>query len=157
MSIQKKLNLVFKIIVDEMYENKEFSKKIEQAIDGLVNAPSTIKDTKPANKRRKPAVLDPISKIREHGELELKMDLSKLDLEQLKDIVSEYGMDAQKLVMKWKQPQKIIDKIIEVSLSRADKGKAFLAESNEMNKIESSEMNKIETNDGSKPLQESKD
>jgi len=46
-------------------------------------------------------------------------------LEQLKDIVADYGMDPGKLVMKWKSSDKVIDRIVEISLARAQKGDAF--------------------------------
>ena len=77
--------------------------------------------------RRAPAVLDPVALAAE-GESLLRKELSALSLDELKDIVAEHGMDPGKLVMKWKTPEKIIDKIVELSLSRARKGDAFRAE-----------------------------
>jgi hypothetical protein len=47
-------------------------------------------------------------------------------LEQLKDIVADYGMGPGKLVMKWKTPDRIIGRIVELSLARAVKGDVFL-------------------------------
>jgi hypothetical protein len=51
----------------------------------------------------------------------------ELSLEQLRDIVAEFGMDPGKLVLKWKSPQKVIDRIVEISMPRAQKGDAFRA------------------------------
>jgi hypothetical protein len=53
--------------------------------------------------------------------------LGELTLEQLKDIVADYGMDPGKLVLKWKTPDRIIGRIIEVSIGRAKKGQGFLS------------------------------
>jgi hypothetical protein len=51
--------------------------------------------------------------------------LGKLDIEQLRDVVADYGMDTGKLVIKWRTPDRIIDRIVEVSRQRAHKGSAF--------------------------------
>ncbi|EPX78861.1 hypothetical protein Salmuc_04444 [Salipiger mucosus DSM 16094] len=56
----------------------------------------------------------------------MRSKLEPLTLEQLKDIVAEYGMDPGKLVMKWKTADRVIDRIVEYSVARAKKGKAFL-------------------------------
>jgi hypothetical protein len=48
------------------------------------------------------------------------------DAEPVQDIVADYGMDAGKLLMKWKTPERIIDRNVEVSLARAVKGDVFL-------------------------------
>ena len=75
--------------------------------------------------RRAAAVLDPISLARE-GEDVLRSKLDALTLEQLKDVVAEHGMDPGRLVMKWKTPDRVIDRIVEYSVVRAKKGEAFL-------------------------------
>jgi hypothetical protein len=58
----------------------------------------------------------------------LRSELSSLDIEQLKDVVAQYGMDPGKLVMKWKDAARIIDRIVELSLTRSTKGDAFRAD-----------------------------
>lgn len=78
---------------------------------------------RPAN-RRPPAVLDPIA-IAQQGEEILREQLAPLTLDQLKDIVADYGMDQDRLVMKWKMPDRVIDRIVHVSIGRARKGEAF--------------------------------
>ncbi|MDE0403802.1 MAG: hypothetical protein OXI53_00610 [Nitrospira sp.] len=55
----------------------------------------------------------------------LRAELALLTLDQLKDIVADYGMDREKLVMKWKTPNRVIDRIVEISISRAHKGDVF--------------------------------
>jgi len=58
-------------------------------------------------------------------ELALRSALEKLSLNQLRDIVAEYGMDPGRLVMKWMAPERVIDRIVEISSARAHKGDAF--------------------------------
>ena len=77
--------------------------------------------------RRTPAVLDPIE-LAAQGEGALRERLSDLDLELLLDIVAQYGMDPGKLVMKWRDQDRVIDRIVELSLARATKGDAFRKE-----------------------------
>ncbi|MFG2683889.1 hypothetical protein ACGFYH_34245, partial [Streptomyces sp. NPDC048392] len=48
-----------------------------------------------------------------------------LTLEQLRDIIAEHGMDHDRLAMKWKDPQRVIDRIVERVESRTAKGAAF--------------------------------
>jgi hypothetical protein len=78
---------------------------------------------RPSN-RRPPAVFDPVHLARQ-GEETLRAELAHLNLEQLRDIVADFGMDTGKLVVKWRTPERIIDRIVEVSLGRAQKGDAF--------------------------------
>jgi hypothetical protein len=42
-------------------------------------------------------------------------------------LIADYGMDPGKLVMKWKTPARVVERIIEVAIGRAKKGEAFLA------------------------------
>ena len=46
-------------------------------------------------------------------------------MEELRDIVAEYGMDPGRLVMKWTTPERVINRIVEMSVARAHKGNAF--------------------------------
>jgi hypothetical protein len=77
--------------------------------------------------RRPPPVLDPVevARLREN---ELRTRLARLSIEQLKDIVAESGMDPGKLVIKWKNADQVIDRIVEISMPREQKGDAFRSE-----------------------------
>ena len=82
--------------------------------------------TRRASNRRSPAVLDPVA-LAVKGEEALRAALAPLRLDQLKDIVADYGMDYDKLAMRWRKAGRIIDRIVEVSMIRAHKGDAFRA------------------------------
>lgn len=123
MKLKKVLQDLVRVIIDEADRNPEFAKEIEIAL-GLEPKPEKATSSRAAH-RRATAVLDPISLARE-GEDALRSRLGALTLEQLKDIVAEYGMDPGKLVMKWKTPDRVIDRIVEYSVTRAKKGEAFL-------------------------------
>jgi hypothetical protein len=78
-----------------------------------------------ASGRRAAPVLDPFVIHREAGPDSLRQSLGQLSLEQLKDIIAEHGMDRDKLAMKWKTPDRLIDRITTTVSSRAQKGDVF--------------------------------
>jgi hypothetical protein len=65
--------------------------------------------------RRKPGPWDPFVAFDEMGAEGLRERLSQLNLEQLRDILAEQGMDADKLAMKWKDPQRVIRRSLSAS------------------------------------------
>ncbi len=134
MKLRKALQNFAKVIAEEAERNPQFEHRIREAL-GLPEDVGAGRRSKRGTRaaqaertrgrhRRPPAVLDPIQLAHE-GEQVLRDQLLPLTLEQLKDIVADYGMDPGKLVMKWKLPDKIIDRIVEISIGRAQKGDAF--------------------------------
>jgi hypothetical protein len=133
MNIRKFLTALVREIADEAEQNPSFRERIEQALGvaplgaDVAHAPRTASKTeepkRPSN-RRAPAVLDPVQLARQ-GEGVLRNALGELNIEQLRDVVADYGMDTGKLVIKWRTPDRIIDRIVEVSRQRALKGSAF--------------------------------
>lgn len=75
--------------------------------------------------RRSPGALDPFAVFGEGGEKRLREQLAQLDLDQLRDIVAQHGMDHDRLAMKWKDPARVIDRIVDKVSARAAKGSAF--------------------------------
>jgi hypothetical protein len=61
----------------------------------------------------------------EQGEATLRERLTELDLEQLRDIIAEHGMDTDRLAMKWRDRSRVVDRIVERVVDRAAKGDAF--------------------------------
>lgn len=127
MTIRKKLSALAQEIADEAERNDHFRERIERVLsEDLPTLTKASAAQKPRRKggRRTPAVLDPVELARQ-GEDVLRSRLAALDLERLLDIVAQYGMDPGKLVMKWRKPDRVIDRIVEISLTRATKGDAF--------------------------------
>ena len=133
MSLRAVLRNFVKVVSDEADRNPEFAERLRVVFQSAM-ATRTAKTTsaasgagskssRPAN-RRPPAVLDPVA-LALQGEKALRTELAPLALEQLRDIVADYGMDPGRLVMKWKTPSRVIDRIVEISVSRAHKGDAF--------------------------------
>ena len=108
------------VVAKEAKTRRSFSQALLKALgDGGSEAPSS-----PRPHRRQPGPVDPFE-LYERGESELRLQLRELDTEQLKDIIAEHAMDRDKLAMKWKTPDRLIERIVETVKSRVAKGEAF--------------------------------
>ena len=133
MSLRTILRNFAKVVSDEAERNPKFAEELQVVFKrDIPIGPAKMataasgegsKTGRPAN-RRPPAVLDPVT-LALQGEEVLRAELSSLTLEQLRDIVADYGMDPGRLVMKWKTPNRVIDRIVEISINRAHKGDVF--------------------------------
>jgi hypothetical protein len=134
-SLRNTLNRLMRVVIDEAERNPGFEAALSEALDGQPSGKrkqpkeayateSTSGEGKRGRNRRTPAVLDPVQVVRD-GENALRTALETLSLDQLRDIVAEFGMDSSRLVMKWVDPARVIDRIVELSTARARKGDAF--------------------------------
>ncbi len=120
MKIRKQLNDLIKVIVEEAKANPQFEKRLEEVLLKSV----TPKQVSKRKNKRTSAVFDPFEIFQESGEM-LRQRLNKLNIEKLKDIIAEYGMDQSKLAMKWKSQDRLIEHIITTVVARSRKGDAF--------------------------------
>lgn len=118
MSTRRRIEALFRAIAQELESNPGFAERVAQALGG--DSAATKRGA-----RRARAVLDPIAVLRSGGERALRDQLQMLDIEKLKDIVAEYGMDTAKLVMKWKTADRIVEHIVTSASMRSRKGDAF--------------------------------
>ena len=136
MSLRNTLNRLIKVVIEEAERNPQFDAALNDALGISPSSkrkqpkeePSTLSavggEAKRGKNRRPPAALDPVQLVRD-GESTLRTALEKLSLDQLRDIVAEYGMDSSRLVMKWVDSARVVDRIVELSIARARKGDAF--------------------------------
>lgn len=106
--------------------------RLANALTKALREPASVgRESRPASprssNRRNAGPFDPFTVRAEGGEKLLREQLTNLSLDQLRDIVAEHGMDNDRLAMKWKDPQRVIDRIIERVNSRSEKGSAFRA------------------------------
>lgn len=74
---------------------------------------------------RTAATLDPFQVYRTDGRQGLQSRLAALDLEQLRDIIHQFGMDPDKRAMKWKTISKVRERIVERTESTRNRDRAF--------------------------------
>lgn len=130
MNTAKRLRALFREIVREAEANPTFAEQIKLALD--IDAP-TAGGPKPAQvsansarlHRRRPGVMDPFQVFEAVGDNGLRGRLMDLSVEQLKDIVAQYGMDSAKLAMKWRTKDRLVDLIAVTVRGRSHKGDAF--------------------------------
>lgn len=124
------LERAFQIILAEARSNDRFAVHLAEAL----NQPGPRRMTGMSQPhrgqsvgrrhRRPPGSVNPIEVIA-RGEPALRTALAGLDLEQLKDIVAEHGMDTRKLAMKWKDRARVEDLIVTFATERLAKGSVF--------------------------------
>ncbi len=131
---REKLTSLLEVILAEAHRNPAFAESLERALrdrgevagEGRSGAATGSESERKANRRSK-AVLDPFE-LFTAGEPRLREALAGLNLEQLKDVVAEYGMDRSRLALKWKSADRLIALIVDTVNTRARKGTAFLPE-----------------------------
>lgn len=126
MKPEDRLKRVFAVLLQAVKKDPHLSSEIDRALGHIESSRhelSTMRASSLSN-RRKPAAFDPFV-VYQDGEAALRMRLGELDVESLKDIVSEHGMDPGKLVRKWKTHKRIMDHIVSTVQARSKKGDAF--------------------------------
>jgi hypothetical protein len=124
--LRSRLRALMNAIESEAERNPEFATALAQAlgIGASKEAPSSRPSTRKTRRRNK-GVFDPMDVLRDEGVNGLRGQLASLDIEQLKDIVAENGMDQRKLAMKWKTADRLIDLIVTTAQSRVVRGDVF--------------------------------
>jgi hypothetical protein len=123
MKTEDRLRKVFSLLLAAVRKDEKLAAEID-ALLGFEKRPPGASVPSGSRHRRKPAVFDPFE-VYEQGESTLRSRLGELDLEALKDIVAEHGMDPGKLVLKWKTKERILEHILVTVQARSKRGDAF--------------------------------
>jgi hypothetical protein len=117
--------------VSDASRARELFGEIEPLLDGdpvfarrVADALRKAKGEPRSSNRRQKAAIDPFA-INRADPSQLRPALERLDIEQLKDIVSHYAMDPRRLALKWKTKERLVELIITVVEQRVRKGDAF--------------------------------
>ena len=116
-----KVRKLFAEVVAEAQVNDAFAERLEAVLGD--DAPTQTR----RGGRREPGVLNPYQVLEEAGRDGLRAALEGLDLERLKDIVAENGMDPARLAMKWKKADRLVAHIETFVMARDRKGDVFRA------------------------------
>ena len=119
-----KLKELFRTIVAEAERNPAFRQELEKVFGGARPKAEEAQAHKRPKNRRTAAAVNPYEAIKQ-GEQSLVSQLQSLNIEQLKDVVSEFAIDSSKLALKWKSRERLIDLIVLTTKGRLEKGDAF--------------------------------
>lgn len=132
--LKKRLNKLVSCIVKESENNEVFLQEMLEVFGigdendtnktSKSKSAASVKTSGSGSSKRDPAVLDPIA-LAEKGADVLEAELLKLSEKELKDIITQYGMNQDRAALKWRRKERLINRIMERSLQRASKGDAF--------------------------------
>jgi hypothetical protein len=119
------LRRLFDEIVAEAERRPDFASRIAAALaESQPAATATAHPKRKGRNKRAPAILDPFDLFTK-GEQSMREALQALQVDQLKDIVSQHAMDSSKLALKWRSRERLVDLIISMVRMRTEKGDAF--------------------------------
>lgn len=127
--LARSLALLVEAVATEAARTTRFSRALSKALTAAASEmrASEVERNRARSRRRAKGLIDPFAVFAESGVEGLRSRLESLDIEQLRDVVAEHGMDHDRLAMKWKDPQRVMDRIVERVEARAAKGSAFRA------------------------------
>lgn len=117
-------NKLSKCIAEEITSNEAFAKKISDIIEDATPKSSASAQAPKKSNRRAKAKVNPFLEY-DAGEAALLAALEPLNIEELKDVVAENGMDSARLAMKWKNREKLVALIVDMTKRRSSRGDAF--------------------------------
>jgi hypothetical protein len=123
---KQQLNQALKIL-NFVKDNEQFLNYIKLDINiSITDIEKNQKTETPKTKDTNGVKINPIEIYRNSGEIALRELLNSFDIDQLKDIARQYTPDARGYVYKWNDNNKIIDYIVERSISLSEKGSVFV-------------------------------
>jgi hypothetical protein len=133
-TLARQLARLTQAVAVEAARTQRFARALSRAIEEPAPAQASTPDRSALRKksnRRNPGIKDPFAVFAERGEAGLREQLATMNIEQLRDIIAEHGMDRDRLAMKWKDAQRVADRIVDRVAARATKGSAFRSRPNQ--------------------------
>ncbi|CAN5702663.1 hypothetical protein BH23GEM9_BH23GEM9_20190 [soil metagenome] len=124
--VRTRLRALLAAVEAEAERNSVFAAELSHAlgiVDGTESSAPKLKARKA--QRRSKGAFNPMDALRDAGENGLRRELASLNIEQLKDIIAENGMDQRKLAMKWKSADRLTDLIVTTAHARIVRGDVF--------------------------------
>lgn len=113
------------VLANEFGRSTEMTPRADPAASAAPAPRRAAAKAKPTRRRRAPGPWDPYDVYAKVGEAGLRDRLGELELEQLRDIIAEHGMNTDGLAMRWTKAERAVGRIVERVVDRAAKGDAF--------------------------------
>ncbi len=142
--LARQLDALFAAVAAQAASDEDFAATLAAAVGGTSNesatgSPGPVErrharsrqtahgaDARVRGGRRPPGPFNPYE-VYAQGEDVLRKHLETCTIEQLKDIIAAQGMDHDRLALRWKNSQRLIERIVETVVARSRKGDVFLA------------------------------
>jgi hypothetical protein len=124
--VKTKLYQLAKIISEKAEEDKEFAEKIQAVFS---TAEPRGKRTAKKTVKRNPPTINPFQVLSSGGKSQLLASLMSLTIEELRDVAFHYELGARNVVLKWKNKERLVEFIGDLTEQRAEKGDAFRSSS----------------------------
>ena len=118
MTLRRRFDAFVRVVLDQAERDPEFAARLEQALGGEF-APA-----RSSRRKRAPAAFDPVTAAHD-GEDALRARLAALSVDQLKDVIAEYGLDPTGRANRWRKPERLVELIVDRAMERAEKGRGF--------------------------------
>lgn len=126
LTLMEKISPDKQATLDKYQQDLEFARTIDALFQTLSQTDAKIPQReKKQRSRRNPGILDPFDLYKRLGELGLQQQLEILEVEQLKDIIAEHGMDSSRKAMTWKKQGRLVELIVQTVSRRSRRGDAF--------------------------------
>ncbi len=127
--LARRLDRFFAAVAAQAAANEQFATSLFAALDDesapVGRSAEASLTRRRAGGRRPPGPFDPFAVLGAHGPEVLRQRLGQCEIDELKNIVAEHGMDHDRLAMRWKKPDRLIERIIETVEAQERKGEAF--------------------------------
>ncbi|KUG03288.1 hypothetical protein ASZ90_019387 [hydrocarbon metagenome] len=118
-----------RLLASELETNTPLAKRLSLPLMEYLNS-NVIKDPgSPTRKSKKPSSIpegfNPLKIYYEQGEAGLMTSLQDMDINTLKSIISEYGLDPARTYSRWRKHERLSSFIVERVKALNNKGKVF--------------------------------
>lgn len=97
----------------------------EQTVIKEVDTKEKTVNKSSTRRKRNSAKFNPETILIDQGKKELQQKLETLEVVELKDIISEFGMDPAKKTTRWRKKERFVHHILDVAVNQIEKGNAF--------------------------------
>jgi hypothetical protein len=108
--LDSRLEQLFCLVLEQVRSDPEFAAKLE----------TVLTPPRPPAPKRHRAEIDPFALYDQGWEAMLRQRLARLDVEQLRDVVHQYGLDPQERSSELKTHEQLSEWIVKVVLERAE-------------------------------------
>jgi hypothetical protein len=118
-----------RLLASELENNKSMAKRLSAPLLAFLESETLAAPKQPRGKTKiessLPEGFDPFHIYYEQGKLGLLASLQGLDINTLKAVLSEYGLDPARTYARWRKRERLTDLIVERVKALSNKGKVF--------------------------------